>query len=260
MDPENHPSWPIRPYQSLLLLPTAKNVNWVSLLPSDASNSLKKFIELAKPTKSFRELQVETDIPLAQLYRFSAHLVYWNSARIINTLTKTNVYVLNSEMNEYQPNFFRTIAKEFSSTFTNFRFAEIITAFSKAKSLGEHLELLDPARQRDFIEVTIWLLQRNLLKQQHVYVYLLIDTEKRFSSPLPSEKFPAAPTPLTPLELEYLETHHSKDPNFPLFKRLCPYFRGRHHLEEIMFRENITREELLTILTTFKGILSCITC
>ncbi|KAG8196184.1 hypothetical protein JTE90_007912 [Oedothorax gibbosus] len=42
------------------------------------------------------------------------------------------------------------------------------------------------------------------------------------------------------------------------FVRFCPYFRGRHHLEEIMYCENIRRSHLLSLLDKFRSIL--VTC
>jgi len=43
-----------------------------------------------------------------------------------------------------------------------------------------------------------------------------------------------------------------------LFFRLCPYFNGLHHFEEIMFYEDLTRSQLLTLLDKFQDVL--ITC
>jgi len=40
-----------------------------------------------------------------------------------------------------------------------------------------------------------------------------------------------------------------------LFTRLCPYFTGRHHLEEIMYYENVRRSQLLTLLDKFRTVL-----
>ncbi|XP_033120181.1 GATOR complex protein NPRL3-like [Anneissia japonica] len=40
-----------------------------------------------------------------------------------------------------------------------------------------------------------------------------------------------------------------------LFARLCPYFRGHHHLEEIMYLENMNRSQLHTILDKFSQVL-----
>jgi len=52
-------------------------------------------VEFASPTKSFRELQTDLGIPIAQLYRLAAHLVYWGQGKIMDALTKSNVYILN---------------------------------------------------------------------------------------------------------------------------------------------------------------------
>eukprot|EP00117_Sycon_ciliatum_P036630 scpid69827/ scgid0460/ Nitrogen permease regulator 3-like protein; Alpha-globin regulatory element-containing gene protein len=40
-----------------------------------------------------------------------------------------------------------------------------------------------------------------------------------------------------------------------LFARLCPYFRGKQHLEEMMYYENVTRSQLLTLLDKYSGVL-----
>lgn len=37
--------------------------------------------------------------------------------------------------------------------------------------------------------------------------------------------------------------------------RLCKYFRGKHHLEEIMYLENVRRSSLLHLLDKFRSIL-----
>ena len=40
-----------------------------------------------------------------------------------------------------------------------------------------------------------------------------------------------------------------------LFARLYPYFNGEHHLEEIMYYENLRRSQLLTLMDKFKDVL-----
>ena len=37
--------------------------------------------------------------------------------------------------------------------------------------------------------------------------------------------------------------------------RLCPYFNGKHHIEEIMYYENVRRSQLLTLLDKFRDVL-----
>ena len=92
-DPTVHPSTPIRPYQTLLLL---KDENVIlRSLPRDASPQLHRLIAVANPLKSFEELYIESGIPLAQLYRLAAHLVYWGCGRVVDTLTKHNMYMVH---------------------------------------------------------------------------------------------------------------------------------------------------------------------
>lgn len=40
-----------------------------------------------------------------------------------------------------------------------------------------------------------------------------------------------------------------------LFAKLCPYFNGKHHLEEMMFYENLSRSQLVALLDKFKEVL-----
>ncbi|KAK3090338.1 hypothetical protein FSP39_011028 [Pinctada imbricata] len=43
-----------------------------------------------------------------------------------------------------------------------------------------------------------------------------------------------------------------------LFTRLCPYFNGKHHMEEIMYYENLSRSQLMTVIDKFRQVLiSC---
>eukprot|EP01119_Soliformovum_irregulare_P012227 TRINITY_DN3164_c0_g2_i2.p1 TRINITY_DN3164_c0_g2~~TRINITY_DN3164_c0_g2_i2.p1 ORF type:complete len:528 (+),score=130.53 TRINITY_DN3164_c0_g2_i2:106-1689(+) len=251
-DEDVMPDWPIRPYQTLLMLPKDK---WSSGLPSDASPSLQKVMDMAKPTRSFRELQSETDTPLAQLYRIAAHLAFWNCAKIVNTLTKTNVYLLRKLPT------YKDFSAEFLSSFPNFRYEEILERFSQPKTLGEHIKLLIPALQKDFVDAVIWLLQRDLISQLHTYIFLIVPKPDGWTDDVSDEydlskAYPASPIPLRDYEMEYLDKMLDQGEVFLLLKRLCPYFRGKHHVEEIMSRENITREVLFQVVGKYPHILT----
>ena len=39
-----------------------------------------------------------------------------------------------------------------------------------------------------------------------------------------------------------------------MFVRLFPYFNGNHHIEEIMYFENLRRPQLLTLLDKFRDV------
>ncbi|KAF1323123.1 Nitrogen permease regulator 3-like protein, partial [Globisporangium splendens] len=56
------------------------------------------------------------------------------------------------------------------------------------------------------------------------------------------------PFALTDQERDYLDKIATTNPVYTLFKRLCVYFHGQYHLEEIMWRENVSRSELRTVL------------
>lgn len=43
--------------------------------------------------------------------------------------------------------------------------------------------------------------------------------------------------------------------SYVLFRRLVPYFRGRHHLEEITWRENLARETVEALLAEYREVL-----
>ena len=47
---------------------------------------------------------------------------------------------------------------------------------------------------------------------------------------------------LEPHEIALLETLNDGSALHELFRRLCPFFRGRHHTQEIMWREGVSKE------------------
>ena len=79
----------------------------------------------------------------------------------------------------------------------------------------------------------------------------------RDKDPHADDKLENVPS-LSPEERAYVDNMPTKGPMHELFKRLCIYFRGSHHLEEIMYQENITRSELRAVLTTYSDV--AVTC
>jgi hypothetical protein len=64
--------------------------------------------------------------------------------------------------------------------------------------------------------------------------------------------FAAAPSALTERERAFIASLDDDTPVYRLFRRLCVYFRGQHHIEEIMWRENVERLDLLRVLEKYK--------
>ena len=76
----------------------------------------------------------------------------------------------------------------------------------------------------------------------------------------PSHPHVLSPIPLSHSERLVLSDMDSGSKDFKLFLRLCPYFRGAHHLTEIAWRENITKEELLKVLGMYKHLVLTTIC
>ncbi len=212
----------LRPYQTLLLLPppldhslSQKKSLWDSVLPEEASPLLKKFVEAVKPSKSFSMIQLETEIPLSQLYLLAAHLAFWNYGRIINQLTKTNVYLMNPQYRSLKSTdpIIRYLSRDFSNTFAGFRFEDVLERFSDPKTLKDHLDALVPTLQRDFVDVVSWLLQRLIIVQLHTYIYCTINLNKAASE----DKL----EPITEKEIALIEDkgYDITDSTFEEFKR-----------------------------------------
>ena len=92
----------------------------------------------------------------------------------------------------------------------------------------------------------------------HRYVYLLIKPEERPRDAHDQPRPVVHASSLSPEERAYVDSMPTKGPMHELFKKLCIYFRGSHHLEEIMYQENITRSELRAVLTTYSDV--AVTC
>lgn len=62
-DPNAHSLFPLRPYHTLLLLDNSAQDSPIDRLPA-----LKRLMDAAKPTKTFRELQTETGLLLSMIF------------------------------------------------------------------------------------------------------------------------------------------------------------------------------------------------
>ena len=63
---------------------------------------------------------------------------------------------------------------------------------------------------------------------------------------------------LTRAEYDYvaaLPAAKASDDSLQMFLRLCPYFRGEHHVEDIMWLENVGREAVMSTLHAFHDVI-----
>nr|XP_058895193.1 GATOR complex protein NPRL3 isoform X2 [Kogia breviceps] len=263
----------IRPYHALLLLSDEKSL--LGELPIDCSPALVRVIKTTSAVKNLQQLAQDADLALLQVFQLAAHLVYWGKAIIIYPLCENNVYMLspNASVCLYSP-----LAEQFSRQFPSHDLPSVLAKFSLPVSLSEFRNPLAPAVQEtQLIQMVVWMLQHRLLVQLHTYVCLMASPTSSDDMTLTSpsmdnssaELLPSGDSPLnrrmTENLLASLSEHEraailsvpaAQNPeDLRMFARLLHYFRGRHHLEEIMYNENTRRSQLLALVDKFRSVL-----
>ncbi|KAG7202838.1 hypothetical protein KM043_009991 [Ampulex compressa] len=272
----------LRPYHGLLLL--IEPLDLLDSPPIDSSPALRRLIQMYNPLKSLQTLAADSDLTLSQVFQLTGHLVYWAKATIIYPLCESNVYVVSPDaiINNQ-------LLEAFSEQFPGFCLLQVISDFSLPTSISQKLNpLSQPQQQTQLVKIVIWLLKNHLLLQLHTYVQYMPTVHGRIALDVKDEHnsteieesestWSLSDTPKgTPTDIKEelsltlhkengIYDYQSEDYDIPsddrkLLERLCRlgYFNGGHHLEEIMYLENIRRSQLLQILDKFRDIL--ITC
>ncbi|ETL34251.1 hypothetical protein L916_13479 [Phytophthora nicotianae] len=313
----------LRPYHTLLLLADKEDI--LSKLPVDHARQLRDLVEAVNPLKSFQDIALETGVPIHQVFRLAAHLVYWGFGRIVDAITLYNIYQVNAKADLHVTS---PLALEFRRKFAPYELGEVLSTFSGSRRIGEYMKTLSTAKKTEYIHMLIWLLQQRFIVQLHRYIYFMIPSDGDYAAelgngassvgssspallassfrrrrvnssatntsapgslpiaqtppmnpaamapspvPAPLDENPAADSRVpmaqvmsvasqllfTDQERAYLAKIAKPNPVFTLFKRLCVYFHGEHHIEEIMWRENLSRGELRTVMSTYQDIIVC---
>ena len=259
----------IRPYHTILLLDDERNL--LNTLPDDCAPTLKRVIKMCSLKKSFQTLSQDADISLSQIFNVVSHLVYWGKAMVIYPLAENNVYMI---VKDTPANIDSKVARKFEREFqrkSSLDLVSILARFSFPTTLGEYKNPIDSIhQQREHLMIVTWLLKQQLLKQLHTYVYFMppddIEANTLTRSGTSFELNELAGPEITSKEIWHTLTNQEKagiinmqqyvDPeDIDLFLQICPYFKGQHHLEEIMYYENMRRSELVTLIDKFRSIL-----
>ncbi|ORX55436.1 UPF0171-domain-containing protein [Piromyces finnis] len=258
----NDASFPtLRPYHALLLLEDPEEI--FKSFPKDPSPTLVELIQVVTPMQCFEELQSILDCSLSHIYKLAAHLVYWRKARIIDVISIRNVYVIS-------PNANLDILPELCKDFENhFPGTDLLSIFSELSIPRPFSSVIPSKDQRTlYLEIITYFLRHNLVTQLHMYIYLSISQEikKRTiysQSSTENEEFSSSdnssiilnPSETSDIENEWIKMLASTQSpaESALFLRLLPYFTGKYHVEEIIFRENLTRKDLKIILSKFRN-------
>ncbi|TPX45452.1 hypothetical protein SeMB42_g03997 [Synchytrium endobioticum] len=223
----------LRPYHALLLLHDPEEILNTPPPPPRASAAvlqtlyppeLTTLIPLVTPTRSFAELSAASEYTLDTLYALAAHLVFWRKARIIDAVTLKNIYVLESRAC-MDAGLFR----ECKTRFPQLDVVQFLGELSFPRPLAQVIPVKE--QQSMYLEAVMYLLRRGVLKQLHLYLNLL---------PMSPDMGRADYARLIARQLR---------PSFvPMFEQLVQYMDGKHHLEEIVYLENLARRDIKKLL------------
>lgn len=119
-----------------------------------------------------------------------------------------------------------------------------------------------------YLEALSWLLRNDLVVQLHMFIYIVIpeqirasvrlshagmdSTDSLFASDEPY-LIPDAINP-SPIETEYLALLASTQPPpfSSIFLKIARYLCGRYHINEISYRENISKRDLKLLLSRYR--------
>lgn len=227
----------LRPYHGFLLLQDAKEL--LDALPIDASPAFIQLIKVANPERNFMDLSVDANLTLKQIYCIVSQLVYWAKVTIIYPICDSNIYAIHPLASTGIQS---QLVKDFRTRFPhNKSLPHYLADFSEGASLSQlNNPLLRVEEKANLLNIVTWLLQRRILTQMHKYIFSMA-TKKQI-----------------------LEIHGNSvnglgfgigTDDLKLVLRLLPYFDGKHHIEDVMFFENLERSQLLILCDKFRNIL-----
>ncbi|POM67762.1 UPF0171 like protein, partial [Phytophthora palmivora] len=142
----------LRPYHTLLLLALAEKDNILNKLPADHARQLRDLVETVNPLKSFQDIALEAGVPIHQVFRLAAHLVYWGFGRIVDAITLYNIYQVNSKADLCIGS---PLAMEFRRKFAPYELGEVLSTFSGSRRIGEYMKTLSTAKKTEYIHMLI---------------------------------------------------------------------------------------------------------
>ncbi|KAG0170594.1 Nitrogen permease regulator 3 [Apophysomyces sp. BC1034] len=244
------------PYHTLLLLEDPEEV--LKNMPLDASPTLVQLVQILTPTQSLQELHLLLDCSLAQMYRLAAHLIYWRKAKLIHTIHARNRYVVSPQA---KLNDLSSLDADFKMHIPNLDLPTLLSQLSIAKPL--HMVAPSKELRNQYLEAITYLLRKDLVIQLHMFLVLILppgirsagigNFDEAQEDQLDEGRLASSPSNVG--EWKSLKRMvHEKAPKelAELFERLIPYMDGKHHIEEIMYREGVSRKQLGLVLKFYK--------
>ncbi|KAI8879050.1 UPF0171-domain-containing protein, partial [Backusella circina FSU 941] len=241
------------PYHTLLLLEDPEEV--LKNMPLDASPTLVQLVQILTPTQSLQELHLLLDCSLAQIYRLAAHLIYWRKAKVIHTINTRNTYVVSPNANLDD---LVALEADFKLHVPNLSLTVLLSRLSHNQPYSQIYRVKELKNQ--YLEALTWLIRKDLVVQFHMYLVCLVKQKPVLQQHQESTQEEEGELTSSPTNNNVDEWNRLKRLNYErapkeiceLFERLKPYMNGQHHVEEIIYREGITRRQMGLVLKYYR--------
>lgn len=282
----------LKPYHALLLVVEVPVL--LDSLSTDASSALRRLIILTSPEKSLKTLAVDLDLSLMQVFQLTGHLLYWGKATIIYPICENNHYVLSPSLTlpiplDIKNKFFDNFPDEnLYEVLTAFNLPRTIILPPSQNHKQEQFldEIVFLLKHHMIIQIHTYLclsiprVSNSSMAHwvQHRTKYVSINFE--VGSPISEKSDDTDGIVMNDFITNTLEnpsknnaddilSHLSADEkdavlavpasknleDLQLFVDLSKYFDGKHHIEEMMYHENIGRSALVQLIDKFRSIL-----
>ncbi|KAI7868698.1 nitrogen permease regulator of amino acid transport activity 3-domain-containing protein [Spinellus fusiger] len=208
------------PYHTLLLLEDPEEV--LKNMPLDASPTLVHLVQILTPTQ--------------------------RKAKLIHTIHVRNHYVVSplAKLDDIS-----ALDQDFRLHIPNLDLPTLLSQLSVAKPLYK----IAPTKglRNQYLEAITYLVRKDLVVQLHMFLVLVLPFPPRQAQ----AQAQAQAQIQGPGELEWKALKrlaHEKAPKeiADLFERLIPYMDGKHPIEEIMYREGVSRRQLSLVLKYYR--------
>ncbi|CAB3406696.1 unnamed protein product [Caenorhabditis bovis] len=251
----------IRPYHGILLLED------IGPTP-DANPSVARLIRHCSPDRSILDMSTASGIPVLEVFMIVRHLLLWTRAILIYPLCNTNVYTSATS-----PQPLETMIEKFAQQFgANIHLAAGLAHFNPPATLGSFVRSNLPlSEQHVRAKLVVMLLKHQMLMQLHVFFYI-IKPYSNAKCPRPGRHCPEALRNMISrstidvnvqsivadicgqmLETESLSQVEEKLSNFIA---MAPYMNGNHHLEDIKYQLNLSRNVCENVITSFQLVIA----
>jgi hypothetical protein len=108
--------------------------------------------------------------------------------------------------------------------------------------------------KNQYLEAITWLIRKDLVVQVHMYLILIQNGAPQPQIDENNTEDVILSSPNNGERLKRITANHERAPKevADLFERLKPYMKGHNHIDEIVYREGISRRQLGLVLKYYR--------